>query len=262
MQPQVPSDLPITSGGIINDYLGIGTWGGENNQMTDSRGHYGFGWTFNLGVDGITKRWPDAPADIFHARGHAGNHTMVMIPSLNIVAAWNGAIDIPPVDQNIIYATLADSVINPAPTASYSYTPATPAAESAVQFTDESVSADGITAWSWDFGDTATSTEQHPIHTYAYTGIYTVALIVSEADGDTSTVTQDLVVAPPNQPPIADAGPDQAENEGTRVSFDGSGSTDPNDTIVSYSWTFGDGGAGRAQRLPIPTLITVFTRQR
>jgi PKD repeat protein len=244
MRPQVPADLPITAGGITNDYLGIGTYGGENNQLTDNRGHYGFNWTFNLGLDGVTKRWPDAPADAFHARGHSGQHTMVMIPSLNMVAAWNGGIALLFDAQNDVYAALAESVLNSTPTASFSYTPANPAAESAVQFADESLSASGITAWSWEFGDGAASVDQHTSHTYASAGIYKVSLLVSEADGDTSTATQDVVVAPPNQPPIANPGSDHAANEGASVSFDGSGSTDPNGTIISYSWSFGDGSVG------------------
>lgn len=46
---------------------------------------------------------------------------------------------------------------------------------------------------------------------------------------------------PPNQPPVASfsyACTDLA------CSFDGTGSTDADGTVVSYAWTFGDGGAG------------------
>ncbi|MES2431553.1 MAG: PKD domain-containing protein [Bacteroidota bacterium] len=42
-------------------------------------------------------------------------------------------------------------------------------------FTDKSIGAD---TWAWDFGDGTTSTEQHPIHTYAAEGTYTVKLVV------------------------------------------------------------------------------------
>ena len=50
-----------------------------------------------------------------------------------------------------------------------------------VAFHDES---DGrITAWKWDFGDGATSTEQNPTHAYAAGRDYTVILEVESAAG-------------------------------------------------------------------------------
>jgi len=39
-----------------------------------------------------------------------------------------------------------------------------------------------------------------------------------------------------NQPPAADAGPDQNVNEGVSVTLDGTGSTDPDGGILAYSW--------------------------
>ena len=41
----------------------------------------------------------------------------------------------------------------------------------------------------------------------------------------------------PNQRPIADAGPTQRAREGDNVVLDGTGSTDPDGTIVSFRWT-------------------------
>ncbi|MFN0060038.1 MAG: PQQ-dependent sugar dehydrogenase [Planctomycetota bacterium] len=52
----------------------------------------------------------------------------------------------------------------------------------AVQFTDLS-NVPGASAWSWDFGDGATSTAQNPIHTYLQDGIYTVRLVVTGSAG-------------------------------------------------------------------------------
>ena len=51
---------------------------------------------------------------------------------------------------------------------------------------------------------------------------------------------------PFNEPPVADAGPDQTADEGALVAFDGTGTTDPDGIadIVSYEWTFGDGDIG------------------
>ncbi|WP_236685633.1 PKD domain-containing protein [Geobacter pickeringii] len=44
-----------------------------------------------------------------------------------------------------------------------------------------------------------------------------------------------------NQPPVASAGPDQTVAVNQSVSFSGAGSSDPDGTIVSYAWSFGDG---------------------
>jgi len=48
---------------------------------------------------------------------------------------------------------------------------------------------------------------------------------------------------PPNQSPIANAGPDQIVNEGDTVTFDGSTSYDTDGTITAYNWDFGDGSS-------------------
>ena len=44
-----------------------------------------------------------------------------------------------------------------------------------------------------------------------------------------------------NQPPIANAGPDQSVAAGVKVQLTGAGSTDSDGTIVSYAWTQTDG---------------------
>ncbi len=59
-----------------------------------------------------------------------------------------------------------------------------------VQFMDKSTNS---TAWFWDFGDGTNSTEQHPVHTYAAEGDYTVVLTASGVGGNT-TITQNVTV--------------------------------------------------------------------
>ncbi len=56
-----------------------------------------------------------------------------------------------------------------------------------VRFTD--TSENGPTAWEWDFGDGATSTEQNPVHTYKKVGTYDVTLTVTNVAGSDSTET-------------------------------------------------------------------------
>jgi len=67
------------------------------------------------------------------------------------------------------------------------------------------------------------------------------SVIVSTSASYTFSVTKDrLLVAnftTSNSPPIAKAGNDQSVNEGTFVTLDGSGSSDPNGDALSYTWT-------------------------
>jgi PKD repeat protein len=77
-------------------------------------------------------------------------------------------------------------------------------------FTDTSTDPDGsVVAWSWSFGDGATSSAQHPQHTYGADGAYTVTLVVTDDDGATGETSQNIEVAAADDPPPAD--PDAIE---------------------------------------------------
>jgi PKD repeat protein len=82
------------------------------------------------------------------------------------------------------------------PTPRFSATPNTGEAPLEVQFTDESLTEDGITTWLWDFGDGSTGSTQNPVHIYETPGSYTVSLTVTEIDGDEKTISYpDLLTA-------------------------------------------------------------------
>lgn len=86
-RPQVPAGLPHTAKAPTNDYLGIGTYGGESDHFTQfGPGLYGFNWWYNgrFRPGSSALNWPDAPADAFMSIGARGNCS-VMLPSLNMV---------------------------------------------------------------------------------------------------------------------------------------------------------------------------------
>ncbi|HJS93253.1 MAG TPA: PKD domain-containing protein [Solirubrobacteraceae bacterium] len=100
-----------------------------------------------------------------------------------------------------------------------------------------------ITSYAWSFGDGATGTGATPSHVYVSAGSYQVKLTVTDGAGVSSTTTQTVTVL--DQPPIAVFGSSPAVPvPGQPISFDGTGSSDPDGTIVSYAWDFGDGVMG------------------
>ena len=121
------------------------------------------------------------------------------------------------------------------PIADFSYSPASPTAGDTIEFTDQSTSYDGISSWAWDF-ETDDSTAQNPTHAYSSDGIYTASLTVEEADGDSSTASKNITVSAANEPPVADAGDAYSGDEYSAITFDASGSSDPDGTIATYEW--------------------------
>lgn len=68
------------------------------------------------------------------------------------------------------------------PTAAFAFSTISPTSR-AVAFTDTSPGSP--TSWSWTFGDGGTSALQHPTHSYASAGPFTVTLTVGNAGGST-----------------------------------------------------------------------------
>lgn len=104
-----------------------------------------------------------------------------------------------------------------------------------------SLDPEGELTFAWDFGDGGTGTGPNPSHSYAGPGTYPVSLTVTDDEGATDTYTFDVTVVADNQPPEAGFTPSCTDLECT---FDTSGSHDPDGTIDTYAWDFGDGQTG------------------
>jgi PKD repeat protein len=140
--------------------------------------------------------------------------------------------------------TQLEQILNTEPPVADPNGPYTELATYPVQFDGYgSYDPDGtIVLYSWKFGDGNNGQNVFPQHTYASEGIYTVELTVTDDDGATHTATTiaEIGPAPIGIPPVSDpsgtyyAGPLPSD---FNVTLDGSGSYDPDGTIVSYEWT-------------------------
>src|SRR5205807_2673615 len=122
----------------------------------------------------------------------------------------------------------------------------------ACSFSDQSSDPDGsVTSWQWTFGDgTSGSTAQNPSHTYSAGGSYTVTLTVKDnQNASSSPVSHTVQVTAPNQPPSV-AFTSSCNALGCSFSDQ---SSDPDGSIASWQWTFGDGTSGSTAQNPSHT---------
>ncbi len=137
--------------------------------------------------------------------------------------------------QKTIYVSSASSEVQAA------FTPLSQAPANPMTYVFDSGDSTGdIASYAWDFGDSNTSTETNPQHTYTDEGIYSVTLAITGTDGSTSSAVVQVSVIQ-YQLPTADFSPKPGYGDAP-LDVDFRDESMPGTVpIISWYWEFGDG---------------------
>lgn len=107
---------------------------------------------------------------------------------------------------------------------------------------DNDESGASIVSYSWTTSDGGSGSGNVFSHTFSAVGNYTITLTVTDNEGEQDTATMGVnITDQPNEEPIARIIASSPATVGQAVNFDGTTSADPDGSIVSYQWDFGDG---------------------
>jgi PKD repeat protein len=133
------------------------------------------------------------------------------------------------------------------PEAGFAYEPTQPMQGQTVRF-DASRSTDlddDIESYAWDFGDGSMSQGSAVTHKFDRYGEYPVTLTVEDSVGNTSTTTRSVQVLAAPTPSFRYQPPTPTVSD--TITLDASGSSDPDDSIVSYNWDLGQGDTAQGE---------------
>ena len=97
-------------------------------------------------------------------------------------------------------------------------------------------------------------TTVNPTFTADLPGQYSLNLTVTDIRSNTSAATVTITASVANAAPVANAGTAQSVVTGTLVTLDGSGSSDANGDLLTYSWAFTSKPAGSSAILSSATV--------
>jgi PKD repeat protein len=194
---------------------------------------------------------PPPPGDLFGTcRGFVGACVEIVATPIATQANPTSFEAVSP--QSVMLRLVPTGVIRPpasTPTAAFTFSPSPVTAKSAVIF-DASTSLPGagatqIVDYSWNFGDGTSGTGQTVTHTFGDSGSHNVTLTVTNDRGLSSSKTEIVPVGVGSLPTPAFTFSPSSPNVNEPVFFNAATSTaGAGHSIVSYRWTFGDGGTG------------------
>lgn len=150
-----------------------------------------------------------------------------------------------------IISSLTNSFTVSPPMPDASFTPSTPITITqyqSVSFRHTGSNGTAPATWYWNFGDGTSSIVENPVHQFNTIGTFNVSLTVTDANGNTSTVTHIVNVIPDNYPDASFKANQTNILAGNSVLFTRTGTNGY--AIATWSWNFGDTGTS-AQVNPV-----------
>ena len=154
-------------------------------------------WSFGDGTANVVIYFPANP-NITHV--FAGSASSYQV-TLNITTS-TGCTD----------AVVKSIIINPSPTANFSFSLTDNCPGQPIAFFDQSLPNGGgfIIIWNWNFGDPSSgstngSSMQNPVHVFSGSGVYSVSLTVTNSNGCSNTIYKTITISPLPVPSISGA---------------------------------------------------------